>query len=648
MQSAHDGPHRGLHDVGDLLVGEPFDIGEVNGEPEVLGNRVEGLLDVAVGQMVDRLRFGRARDASLRERLCGAQLPVLELVDGALVGGALVLPVRVDERVGEDAVQPRLQVRALLEARERRERLHERLLHEVAGIRGVPRHPKSGRIQLIHERNGLRFELGSQLGRRVVVSHRGRVYGRHIRGGFEKLHRRLRSARGRYSCQPMGFISYSGRDEQLSPVSDSAPGPWRAPLAAGPLDVTLTLPGSKSLTNRELVLAALADGPSLLRRPLHSRDSALMIEALRQLGVGIEEVAGDGEFGPDLRITPAELRGAVAIDCGLAGTVMRFVPPLAALGVRDGNMTIGDFVLINAFTMQIFMPLNFLGFVYREIRGSLANIDNLFSLLAQRPAISDKPDSLALTLKGGVENATVQFENVHFSYHDARPILNGITFQVEAGKKVAIVGESGAGKSTIMKLLFRFYEPTRGTVCVNGQDISQVTQNSLRSHIAIVPQDTVLFNTTLKDNIAYGNPNATDEEIMHAASLAHLNHFIAQLPDGINTKVGERGLKLSGGEKQRVAIARALLKGAPIMIFDEATSSLDSESEQAILAALRDAAKGHTSLVIAHRLSTIIDADNILVMNKGMITEQGTHSQLLQKQGVYAKLWHTQQSTRKR
>ena len=199
-----------------------------------------------------------------------------------------------------------------------------------------------------------------------------------------------------------------------------------------------------------------------------------------------------------------------------------------------------------------------------------------------------------------------------------------------------------------MKLLFRFYEPTRGTVCVNGQDISQVTQNSLRNHIAIVPQDTVLFNTTLKDNIAYGNPNATDEEIMHAASLAHLNHFIAQLPDGINTKVGERGLKLSGGEKQRVAIARALLKGAPIMIFDEATSSLDSESEQAILAALRDAAKGHTSLVIAHRLSTIIDADNILVMNKGMITEQGTHSQLLQKQGVYAKLWHTQQSTRKR
>ncbi len=340
-----------------------------------------------------------------------------------------------------------------------------------------------------------------------------------------------------------------------------------------------------------------------------------------------------------------------ALNAGQASiiaTAMTEMMANAAFGVMNGDMTIGDFVLINAFTMQIFMPLNFLGFVYREIRGSLANIDNLFSLLAQRPAISDKPDSLALTLKGGVENATVQFENVHFSYHDARPILNGITFQVEAGKKVAIVGESGAGKSTIMKLLFRFYEPTRGTVCVNGQDISQVTQNSLRSHIAIVPQDTVLFNTTLKDNIAYGNPNATDEEIMHAASLAHLNHFIAQLPDGINTKVGERGLKLSGGEKQRVAIARALLKGAPIMIFDEATSSLDSESEQAILAALRDAAKGHTSLVIAHRLSTIIDADNILVMNKGMITEQGTHSQLLQKQGVYAKLWHTQQSTRKR
>lgn len=238
-----------------------------------------------------------------------------------------------------------------------------------------------------------------------------------------------------------------------------------------------------------------------------------------------------------------------ALNAGQASiiaTAMTAMMANAAFGVMNGDMTIGDFVLINAFTMQIFMPLNFLGFVYREIRGSLANIDNLFSLLAQRPAISDKPDSLALTLKGGVENATVQFENVHFSYHDARPILNGITFQVEAGKKVAIVGESGAGKSTIMKLLFRFYEPTRGTVCVNGQDISQVTQNSLRSHIAIVPQDTVLFNTTLKDNIAYGNPNATDEEIMHAASLAHLNHFIAQLPDGINTKVGERGLKLSG------------------------------------------------------------------------------------------------------
>lgn len=340
-----------------------------------------------------------------------------------------------------------------------------------------------------------------------------------------------------------------------------------------------------------------------------------------------------------------------ALNAGQASIIaiaMTAMMANAAFGVINGDMTIGDFVLINAFTMQIFMPLNFLGFVYREIRGSLANIDNLLSLLAQKPAIADKPDSQVLSLGNGVENATVQFKNVHFSYHDARPILNGISFQVGAGKKVAIVGESGAGKSTIMKLLFRFYEPTEGTVCVNGQDINQVTQHSLRSHIAIVPQDTVLFNTTLKDNIAYGNPNATHEEILHAASLAHLNHFITQLPDGINTKVGERGLKLSGGEKQRVAIARALLKGAPIMIFDEATSSLDSESEQAILAALRDAAKGHTSLVIAHRLSTIIDADNILVMNKGMITEQGTHSQLLQKQGVYAKLWHTQQSTRER
>ncbi|MAI38291.1 ATP-binding cassette domain-containing protein [Alteromonas genovensis] len=311
----------------------------------------------------------------------------------------------------------------------------------------------------------------------------------------------------------------------------------------------------------------------------------------------------------------------------------------AALGVLNEEMTIGDFVLINAFTMQIFMPLNFLGFVYREIRGSLANIDKLFNLLAQVPKIKDTEN--AETLK--TTNPTVSFKDVHFSYGEKRKILSGITFTVPAGKKIAVVGASGAGKSTIMKLLFRFYEPNEGKIFIDGKDIKQLSQDSLRAHIGIVPQDTVLFNTSLKENIRYGNPKATDDEISQVIKLAHLEAFIEKLPEGLETTVGERGLKLSGGEKQRVAIARALLKGASIMIFDEATSSLDSASEKAILSALRDAAKGHTSLVIAHRLSTIIDADEILVVNEGAIVEQGTHDDLLAKDGEYASLWQTQQ-----
>ena len=311
----------------------------------------------------------------------------------------------------------------------------------------------------------------------------------------------------------------------------------------------------------------------------------------------------------------------------------------AALGVLNEEMTIGDFVLINAFTMQIFMPLNFLGFVYREIRGSLANIDKLFNLLAQVPKIKDTEN--AETLK--TTNPTVSFKDVHFSYGEKRKILSGITFTVPAGKKIAVVGASGAGKSTIMKLLFRFYEPNEGKIFIDGKDIKQLSQDSLRAHIGIVPQDTVLFNTSLKENIRYGNPKATDDEICQVIKLAHLEAFIEKLPEGLETTVGERGLKLSGGEKQRVSIARALLKGASIMIFDEATSSLDSASEKAILSALRDAAKGHTSLVIAHRLSTIVDADEILVVNEGAIVEQGTHNGLLAKDGEYASLWQTQQ-----
>ncbi|WP_338516968.1 ABCB family ABC transporter ATP-binding protein/permease [Alteromonas gracilis] len=336
------------------------------------------------------------------------------------------------------------------------------------------------------------------------------------------------------------------------------------------------------------------------------------------------------------RLSLFALNGGQASIIAIAMTSMM---ANAAFGVINGEMTIGDFVLINAFTMQIFMPLNFLGFVYREIRGSLANIDKLFDLLSQAPAIKDADNASTLV----TTNPVITFDNVAFAYNEKREILKGISFEVPAGAKVAVVGESGAGKSTLMKLLFRFYEPSSGSIHIDGTDIRSITQQSLRSHIGIVPQDTVLFNTTLLENIRYGNPDTSIEDVENVIKLAHLEDFIAKLPDKLETTVGERGLKLSGGEKQRVAIARALLKGAPIMIFDEATSSLDSTSERAILSALRDAAKGHTSLVIAHRLSTIVDADKILVLKNGHIVEAGTHSALLAANAEYATLWHAQQ-----
>ncbi len=340
------------------------------------------------------------------------------------------------------------------------------------------------------------------------------------------------------------------------------------------------------------------------------------------------------------RLSLFALNGGQAFIIAASMTAMML---LAALEVSRGNMTIGDFVLINAFTMQIFMPLNFLGFVYREIRGSLANIENLFNLLGTVPTVADAPSAGSLE----ISHSRIHFDNVSFYYRPERRILNHVNFTIEPGTKVAVVGESGAGKSTLVKLLFRFYDPVSGAVRIDDQDISQVTQHSLRKHIGIVPQDTVLFNDTLGENIRYGRPDASEEDIQQAIRLAHLESFIASLPDGINTQVGERGLKLSGGEKQRVAIARAILKRPAIMVFDEATSSLDSQSEQAILSALREVAEGHTSMVIAHRLSTIVDADNILVMQQGQVVEQGTHADLLSQQGVYAGLWQAQQKQAK-
>lgn len=312
---------------------------------------------------------------------------------------------------------------------------------------------------------------------------------------------------------------------------------------------------------------------------------------------------------------------------------------LAASEVVNGQMTVGDLVLINAYMIQLFIPLNFLGFVYREIKNSMANIEQMFRLIETEPGVADIPNAKALEAGGG----SVRFENVSFGYRPDRKILHNISFEVPAGKKIAIVGPSGSGKSTIARLLFRFYDIDQGRIFVNGQPIDQVTQASLRQAIGVVPQDTVLFNDSIRYNIAYGNTRASQAQIEQAARLANLDQFIRQLPDGFDTVVGERGLKLSGGEKQRIAIARTLLKNPVIMVFDEATSSLDSTAEQAILGALSQAAANHTTLAIAHRLSTIIDADEILVLDKGEIVERGNHRQLLAQKGLYAELWQNQQ-----
>jgi len=311
---------------------------------------------------------------------------------------------------------------------------------------------------------------------------------------------------------------------------------------------------------------------------------------------------------------------------------------LATRGVVAGTMTVGDLVLVNAFLIQLYAPLHFLGFVYREIRHSLADMERMFGLLEKHREVEDKPGAPDLVVRGGA----IRFDHVAFSYDGRRQVLHDVSFEVPAGHKVAVVGSSGAGKSTLSRLLFRFYDVTGGRVEIDGQDIRDVTQASLRRAIGIVPQDTVLFNDTIFYNIAYGRPNATRAEIIEAAKAAHIHAFIESLPEKYESLVGERGLKLSGGEKQRVAIARTLLKRPPIVVFDEATSALDSQTEKAIQTELRALAENHTSLVIAHRLSTIMDADQILVMEQGRIVERGNHSDLLARGGIYAHLWQLQ------
>ncbi len=316
---------------------------------------------------------------------------------------------------------------------------------------------------------------------------------------------------------------------------------------------------------------------------------------------------------------------------------------LAAQQVLAEQMTLGDFVLINAFMMQIFMPLNFLGFVYREMKGAMANIEALFALLVQVPTIQDADDAAELVVSEG----RIDFDQVSFHYDPERPIIENLSFSVAPRRKLAIVGSSGAGKSTLFKLLFRFYEVCGGRILIDGQDIRSVSQASLRAAIGVVPQDSVLFNMTIGENIRYGRVDASDDDVWEAVRTAHLEHFINSLPQGLDTRVGERGLKLSGGERQRVAIARTILKRPPILVFDEATSSLDSRSERSIVDAMRDIASDHTSLVIAHRLSTIVDADEIIVLDKGRLAERGTHTELLIQGGQYAALWALQQSQRR-
>ena len=335
------------------------------------------------------------------------------------------------------------------------------------------------------------------------------------------------------------------------------------------------------------------------------------------------------------RLSLFALNAGQALIIAISQTLML---GMAALSVGAGDMSLGDFILINQFMLQLFLPLGFLGFVYREIKAALANIERLFRVLEERPRIAPHSAAPDLALSAG----DIQFSHIEFAYRESEKVLENFNLHIKGGQTVALVGVSGAGKSTVSKLLFRFYDPTQGVISIDGTDIREINLPSLRQAIAVVPQDCVLFNDSLRENIRYGRPAATDSDIEQAVQVAHLAEFVERLPDGLDTLVGERGLKISGGERQRVAIARAVLKQAHILIFDEATSSLDSHSEQAVLKAFKALAGRQTTLVIAHRLSTIVDADQIVVMHAGSVVEQGTHSALLDASGKYAALWRAQ------
>jgi ATP-binding cassette, subfamily B, heavy metal transporter len=328
---------------------------------------------------------------------------------------------------------------------------------------------------------------------------------------------------------------------------------------------------------------------------------------------------------------------AVIISTGLTAVML-----MTASGIISGTLSLGTFVMANTYLMQLYQPLGFFGFVYREIKQSLIDMEKMFDLMSEEPRVADEPNAKTLSISGG----TVSFEDVHFDYDERRPILKGVSFQVPAGKTVAVVGPSGSGKSTIGRLLYRFYDVAQGSIRIDGHDIREITQSSLRASIGVVPQDTVLFNESIYYNIAYGKPGVTPTEVEDAARTAHVHDFIMAMPDAYETLVGERGLKLSGGEKQRVAIARTVIKNPAILLLDEATSALDTHTEQEIQKNLREISRGRTTLCIAHRLSTVVDADEILVLEDGLIVERGRHAELLAMERQYARMWRRQQESR--
>ncbi|MBO1016935.1 ABC transporter ATP-binding protein/permease [Achromobacter sp. SD115] len=419
-------------------------------------------------------------------------------------------------------------------------------------------------------------------------------------------------------------------------------------------DIWLALATGATVTLYMAYTLLVTEWRAKFRRQMNETDSEANTKAIESL-LNYETVKYFGNEEHEARRYDASLtryeRAAVrsqvslsVLNVGQAAIIsvgLTLVMWMAATGIAEGRYTLGDFVLVNTYLLQLYQPLSFFGFVYREIKQAIIDMERMFELLGQDREVADRPDAQPLRVTGG----EVEFRDVHFGYDARRPILKGVSFTIPAGKTVAVVGTSGAGKSTIARLLFRFYDADGGAILIDGQDVREVTQASLRAAIGVVPQDTVLFNDTILYNIGYGRPGATEGEIQAAARLAHIHDLIMAMPDGYQTMVGERGLKLSGGEKQRVAIARTILKNPAIFLFDEATSALDSHTEREIQANLREVSQGRSTLIIAHRLSTVADADEIIVLGEGRIVERGRHPQLLAHGGVYAGMWARQQES---